>query len=138
MRHHDLLHNFTAGGNIFPWRIVKFGSADYQVLQASANSDLMFGVSYFPQASNDPLKPGDSLTNIKVIANERLDVVMTHVAEVEYGAAVTRGQYLTSDASGRAIPAVPGAGVRVIGMAMLSGVLGDIGSVWIQPGGLAS
>lgn len=138
MRHHDLVHNFTAGGNVKPWRIVKFGSADYQAVQAAANTDLMFGVSYFPQAFNDPIKPGQLLTDVQVLANERFDVVMTHVAEVEYGAAVTRGQYLTSDAQGRAIPAIPGAGVRVIGMAMLSGVLGDIGSVWIQPGGLAS
>lgn len=138
MRHHDLVHNFTAEGNIKPWRIMKFGAADYGVLQASAATDNMFCVSYFPQAFNDPMRPGQSLADVQVIAGERLDGVMTHVAHVEYGAAVTRGQWLTSDAQGRAVPAVPGAGVRVIGMAMISGVLGDIGSVWIQPGGLAA
>ena len=55
-----------------------------------------------------------------------------------YGANVTRGQFLTSNSSGQAIPAAPAAGsnVSVIGRALVSGVSGDLGSVLINPGSL--
>ncbi len=45
---------------------------------------------------------------------------------------MTRGDDLTADAQGRAV--VAAAGNRVIGKAMATGVLGDIGSVLIDRG----
>ena len=74
------------------------------------------------------------------------------IAEVVYGGAVTRGDLLTSDGAGKAVPAVrhthpenaaaayaqgadtgPATAGRAIGVAMVSGAAGDIGTVLIAP-----
>lgn len=60
-------------------------------------------------------------------------MVFSGIAEVEYGGNVTRGDLLTSDANGKAI-ATTTAGNRIIGIAMASGVSGDIGLALINPG----
>lgn len=119
MRNLELVKNYTAEAAIAPHRIVKFGAADGGVLQSAAAADAHIGVSLLGAA-----------------AGERLDVVRDGIAEVEYGAAVTRGDLLTADAQGRAVPAAPAAGVnaRVIGIAEVSGVAGDIGAVAVEPG----
>jgi hypothetical protein len=100
-------------------RIVKFGSADHQVVQAAAATDALIGVA-------DRLDAG---------VDDRVDVILSGVAEVEYGGNVTRGAPLTADANGKAVAAAPAAGVNngVIGRAMVSGVDGDIGSVLLAP-----
>lgn len=112
--------NFTAGGAITKRRIVKFGAADFTVIQAAAATDAMFGVA----------------AELDAASGARVDVHTAGLAEVEYGGNVTRGQLLTSDANGKAVAAAPAEGVNnaVIGRAMLSGVSGDIGSVQIAPG----
>lgn len=114
--------NYRTGGAIAAYRIVRHGGADDTVVQASAATDAVFGVS----------------TSVASPANDRCDVVEGGIAEVEYGGAVTRGQFLVADAQGRAVAAAPAAGanVRVIGIAQESGVLGDIGSVKVAPGSL--
>ncbi len=136
MNNPALIKNFKAEAAIAAYRIVKFGADDSSVLQSAAATDSMFGVC-------GPLA-GE--------LGKRVDITLTGVAEVEYGAAVTRGDRLTADASGRAIPvtrhthtentaaayaqnATTGAGTGsvIIGIAMVSGVLGDIGSVNIVP-----
>ena len=70
------------------------------------------------------------------VANDRIDIVRSGISEVEYGGTIAAGDLLTADASGRAIVATAGAGtnVRVIGVAEVAGVLGDIGSLLIDPG----
>lgn len=116
-----LTKNFLAGGTINPYRIVKFGSDDNTVILAAAATDSLLGVVDIPAQSS-------------ASSGERVDVVLTGVTEVEYGGTVTRGQELTSDANGRAVAASPAAGVnnRIIGIALKSGVVGDIGSVLLS------
>jgi hypothetical protein len=115
-----LQKNFTAEAAIAAYRIVKPGTADGQVVQAAAVGDALIGVA----------------NEVGAAITERQDVVVAGVAYVEYGGAVTRGDWLTSDSVGRALAAAPSAGTNnnVIGRALLSGVSGDIGSVLIAPG----
>ena len=61
---------------------------------------------------------------------DAVDVIKSGIADVIYGGTVTRGDYLTSNATGFAVVAV--AGDNVIGTAELSGVSGDLGAVHIQ------
>jgi hypothetical protein len=121
MRNEGLIKNYTADGAIGAYRIVKFGSADGNVAQASAATDLLIGVTGRVTAE---------------AANERVDVIRSGIAEVEYGGNVTRGKKLTANADGKAIEAAPSDGdnVQVIGIAEVSGVSGDIGSLLIAPG----
>lgn len=111
-----LIKTYDAEAAITKYRIVKFGAADEGVLMAAAATDLLVGVSNIlgAEAAGDPC-----------------DVIRSGIAKVEYGAAVTRGQLLTANASGQAIPAVTTN--QVIGVAELSGVAGDIGSVLVAP-----
>lgn len=69
-------------------------------------------------------------------SGDRVDVIRAGIAPVEYSATVVRGAALTADANGKAVTAAPAAGAnaRIIGMAEISGVSGDIGSVFISPG----
>ena len=112
-----LIENFKAGAVVAPYRICMPGSDDDHAVQAAAATSGMFGVS-------------DSLG--ADAAEGRVDIVTAGVAEVEYGGAVTRGAPLTSDASGRAVAAA--SGNRVIGIARVSGVSGDIGLAQLAPG----
>lgn len=133
-----LTKNFESDGAISPYRIVAHGSSDGNVAQGAADTDALCGVT--GQVGTDA-------------AGERVDANMAGVAFVEYGGNVTRGDPLTTDASGRAITATAhthtentasaytqnattssAANVRIIGYAVVSGVLGDIGSVQITPG----
>lgn len=121
MRNPGLQKNYTAEAAIAAYRIVKFGAADGGVLQAAAATDKLIGViDRMPAAA----------------ANDRIDVIRTGIAEVQYGGTVAAGDQLTSDASGRAIVATAAAGsnVRVIGVAEVAGVVDDIGSMLIVPG----
>ena len=110
----------TAEGAIAAYRIVKPGAADGGYLQAAAATDFLMGVC----------------ESVGPASGERLDVVKAGIADVEFGGTVTRGGPVTSDATGRAVAAAPGAGanVRIIGFAEVSAVVGDIAAVWIEPG----
>lgn len=112
-----LTENFTAGAAIAPYRICKLGAADGEAIQAAAAADAMFGVT-------DEL--GADATG------DRVDIFTVGTVEVEFGGAVTRGAQLTADADGKAITGA--AGNRVIGVARVSGVAGDIGLVQLAPG----
>ncbi|MFE0757198.1 DUF2190 domain-containing protein [Inquilinus sp. NPDC058860] len=117
MRNHGLIKTFFAAAAFAGYRIVKFGADDDTVALATAAADKSIGVVDMLGAS---------------AAGLSCDVVLTGVAEVEYGGPVTRGDDLTADAQGRAV--IAAAGNRVIGKAMATGVLGDIGSVLIDRG----
>lgn len=121
MRNPGLIKNYTAEAAIAGYRIVKFGAADGGVLVAAAASDKIVGV-------NDRLAAA--------AAGDRIDIIRSGIAEVEYGGAVAAGDLLISDASGRAIAAaaVAGTNTRTIGIAEVAGVVGDIGSVLLVPG----
>ncbi|PCJ57857.1 MAG: DUF2190 domain-containing protein [Rhodospirillaceae bacterium] len=115
-----LTKNFIAEAAITKRRIVKFGTADGQVVQGAAVTDALFGVS----------------ADLDAAINERIDVHVAGIVEVEIGAAVTRGDLLTADANGKAVAAAPAAGVNnnIIGHAMVSAVDGDIADVLLAPG----
>ena len=115
MNNPGLIKSFMATAAIAAFRIVKFGATDTEVTQAAAAGDAMMGVSNLV---------------VPTAAGQRVDIVMTDVTEVEYGGNITRGDLLTSDAAGKAV--VAATTNNVIGMAMVSGVAGDIGSVLIS------
>lgn len=115
----QLFKNFTAGGAIAAYTIVKFSAAE-TVVAAAAVSDLLIGVSH----------------DIAAASGERVDVALDGVAYVVAGAAVALGAQLTSDASGRAVTAAPAAGTnnRVIGVALeAAAAAGDVIRVLLSP-----
>lgn len=116
-----LVKTFTAEAAITKHRIVKFGAANGQVLQAAAVGDAMFGAA----------------AELDVAINDRVDVQVAGIAEIEAGAAIALGALVTSDAVGRAVAAAPVAGTnnRIIGTAMTDALaLGDIIPVLLAPG----
>lgn len=120
MAQNTSLRNYTAGAAIGAFLIVKPGAADGTVVAAAGPADFLMGV-------NDSVAPA---------LGERVDIVKSGIADVVFGGAVTRGQPLTSDATGRAVAAAPavGANVRIIGFAEESAVAGDIGPMLVAPG----
>lgn len=56
------------------------------------------------------------------------------VSKVRYGGTVAAGDRLTSDASGNAIVATTGK--QVCGIALVAGVSGDIGTIFLSPRGV--
>ncbi len=116
-----LIKSLEATAAITKRRLVTFGAADGTGIQAVGGAAYIRGVN----------------SELDTAVGERASVLMTGcVADVEYGGAVTRGDPLTSDATGRAITAAPAAGANafIVGYAEVSGVLGDIGSVDVLPG----
>lgn len=120
MKNPGLIKSFNAEGAIQGRRIVKFGTDDGQATQATAETDILFGVSEIIDADD----------------GDRVDIVLTGIPEVEYGGNVSRGDQLTAGADGKAVKAAPAAGVnnRIVGTAMVDGVAGDYGSVLLGPG----
>lgn len=123
---------FEAGGDILPHRIVKFGSDDNTVVQADAATDLFIGVSYLPNANEDPVRVGQAQPELKLIAGDTVDVVVSEYPRVEFGGTVARGAAVTSDANGKAVAAA--AGNQILGYAGFSAVENDIGPVLIYRG----
>ncbi len=117
MRNEGLQKTLLAGAAILKNRIVKFGADDKHVIQGAAATDKLVGVAdnLGADAAEDPM-----------------DVIVDGIALVTYGGTVAAGDMLTSDSTGRAITTTTAAN-RVIGIAMLDGVVGDIGSVRIAP-----
>jgi hypothetical protein len=116
-----LIKNFIAGAAIAAARIVKLGAADGTVVQGAAVGDSLLGVCVQPGGAGN---------------GERVDVALGGIAEVEAGGAITRGDWLTSDAAGKALSAAPAAGTNnnVIGRAMASAANGDLIPVLLAPG----
>lgn len=110
-----LARNFKAEAAIPAFTLVRTGSTDGSVAPCALVTDPVMGVT----------------TDIPAALGERADVILAGVADVLYGGTVARGDWLTTDASGRAVTAAPAAGINnnVVGRALVSGVLGDVGSV---------
>lgn len=108
-----IVKSFVAQGPIADKRYVMPGDKDGTVLQATGSTSALLGVADVPNGA----KTGD-----------KVDVVLLGWTAVEYGGTLTRGSLLTSDSVGRAIAATPAAGVnaRIAGMALYSGVSGDV------------
>lgn len=115
-----LIKNYVAEGAVTKRRIVMHGTADGQAALADGSTAKLLGVS----------------TDIDSADTARVDVQLSGQVEIEFGGTVARGDWLTSDATGRAVAAAPGAGVNaeVIGKADVSGVIGDVASVNLSLG----
>ncbi len=98
--------------------IAKFGADDDTLSQATASTEEHVGVFQHTTSA----------------AGDEVRVMLDGISRVVLGGTVTRGNYLTSDANGKAVTAAPGAGVNayVIGQALASGVVGDIIPVHIE------
>lgn len=114
------VRSFVAEAAISANRVVTFGATDDNVLAAAAVTSTLIGI----------------VEGVSPVLGERVDVVMTGIADLQIGGSVTRGNYITVDAQGRGVAAAPAAGVNnnVIGVALQSGVSGDIIPVLISPG----
>jgi endonuclease YncB( thermonuclease family) len=121
MSNRDLIKSYSSEGTIAPCRIVKPGANDYGVAVAAAAADKLIGVTM-------PL--------ISVVSGDTVEIMHDGICDLQLGGTVTRGDQLTSDASGQGITATASAGsnVRVIGIAIVSGVSGDIIPVLLSPG----
>lgn len=121
MRTDMFIKSYRATAAIPKHRLVRAGaSADATITQATAASDPIMGVH----------------GSLAAETGQVTDVVCGGYATVEYGGTVTRGAPLTSDASGRAIVATT-AGQRLVGFAVMAGVVGDLGTVHVQLGVMA-
>ncbi len=118
-----LTKSYLGSGAIAANSIVKFGAADDTMSPAAAATDLLVGISNELGLSADDVSKGNMV-----------DIVLEEIAELKLGGTVTRGQKLTSDASGYGVAAAPVAGsnVHIIAIALRSGVAGDIIPVLIE------
>jgi len=105
-----LSKTFVAGGAIVKNTIVKFGAADDTVVAAAAATDQLMGVALNNAALGD-----------------RVDVQMMGIAEIKAGGVITRGDYVTSDASAEGVSLSAAATIKSsIGMALRTAADGDI------------
>lgn len=125
----DLILTYLAGAAVRSARIVKL-TADNTVVEAAgaAATEFQFGVS--------ALIPDGAGGFRSTVSGQDVDVVVTGVASLVLGGAVARGAMVTSDANGAGVTAAPGAGVnnRVIGVALQTGVAGDVIDLLLAPG----
>lgn len=116
------VRSLIAEAAVLPYRVVKRGSADGQVVQSAAAADAHYGVA----------------NNLgQATAGARVDVVTGGIVEAEAGAAITGGALLSADSSGRVVTAAASAGsnIRVIGMALYSAAgAGEIIDIQISQG----
>ena len=112
-RTEGLVKKMEAGSALEEYQLVKMGSTDDAVIPCDDDDELHVGVTLQSAASG-----------------QMVDVQLSGIAEVTYGAAVVRGALLSSDASGHAITAVNTG--YAIGWATVSGADGDVGCVLID------
>lgn len=107
-----LTKTYLAEGTIAASTIIKAGSAEGAVAQATASTDGIMGVA----------------ERINADAGERVDCIHAGITDVRLGGSVAYGDWLTSGASGQAVKAAPAAGAnaQVVGKALAHGVVGDI------------
>lgn len=79
-----LTKTFTAGAAIAKNTIVKFDSADDQVIEATGVTDLPVGIALEAAAAS----------------GDRIEVAVAGIAEVKAAGAISRGDYVVSGAAG--------------------------------------
>lgn len=116
-----LTKSFRTSTIIAPYRLAALGASDGVVKLATAATDSLIGVVQQVGAT---------------ASGQLVDVCMGGLPEIEYGAAVERGDPLTTDNQGRAVPCDPGEGEeeRYIGFALSSGGVGLIAGFQFAPG----
>ena len=123
MANNGLTKSFTSEALIGAFRIIKPGAAAFGAVQGAAATDRLLGIT----------------TEVAVdTIGERVDVIMNGIADLKLGGTVAAGDLITSDATGQGVLAAPAAGVnnRIIGVAIIAGVIGDIIPVSIEPGSI--
>jgi hypothetical protein len=119
-----LIRAYEASADIAPYRFVTFSdaAASQKIAQGAAATDPLIGVSD---------KMGGS-------AGDMVDVIRSGLGQVTLGGTVQAGDPLTSDASGKAIKAVGGAGVvkRIMAWADQPGVANDVIDCHVSPSAL--
>jgi len=117
VRSETLIKTFNAPAAVAGYRLITFATGVNDVELADAVSDPIIGVT----------------TSIGSQDNGRCDVVVAGITEAAIGGTVTRGEVLTTDASGRAVTSAAGTD-RVVGIAMADAVAGDIAAILIAQG----
>ncbi|MBS3796680.1 hypothetical protein [Pseudoalteromonas sp. BDTF-M6] len=116
------IRNFIAAGAIAANRLVSVSAAnDFEVNQANGATAVFAGVT--EQGTDN---------------NNRVDVVMTQIAPVEFGGDLVAGMWVVADADGKAVefdPAnfVGASEVHVAGWVMEDGDAGTIGDIFLNP-----
>jgi hypothetical protein len=111
---------YNSGGVIPIHTIVKF-SASGTVVAAAASTDALIGV----------LRGVNFLGTTAAALGDRVDVIQEGIADVVVGiGGLTRGDKVTSDVNGAAVTWATG---RTVGVALESGVAGDIVPVEVSP-----
>jgi hypothetical protein len=121
MATNEFTKTYRAEGAIPAYSIVKFSAADYEVALAAGAADSLVGIT----------------TEVAAADQEPVDVVHDGIAYLTLGVGgATRGDCITSDAAGNGVTAV--AGNRFIGIAIQSGLVGEVIEVLVIPGSVAS
>jgi hypothetical protein len=109
---------YVCAGNVAPRRFVKFGTSDSIVTQSASAADakLTIGVS----------------NALGGVDTQRVEVFVDGHCPVEFAGVVNRGDYVTSDASGKAVVAAAGSGF--CGISMTTTAAGDIADVKLERG----
>ncbi len=104
--------SYTAETAVGKFLIVKPGTADMNVVPATGSTDLLIGTA----------------DDTDTVIGDMVDMGNGDLHRVLLGGTVTRGQPITSDATGKGVAAAPAAGVnaRIIGYAEVSGVANDV------------
>jgi hypothetical protein len=111
--------SIKAGAAVTAYTVAKFGTDDETMIPAAANTDLLAGIFQHNAASGAEVR-----------------VMLTGIGRLKLGTGgITRGAPVTVDASGQgiALSGAAGTNVQSIGIAMASGVAGDIVPVLIVP-----
>ena len=106
----DLSPSFVAGAAVAGCRFAQIGAADQAVIQAAANDDVILGVFPLSAKSGAPVAVQTGL-----------------VADLEVGAAITRGAKVTSNADGRGVTA---SGTHEVGGIALTAGTAPVGTVF--------
>ena len=109
MQNDVLTKSFKAEAAILGHHIVTLGVASQSAVTASAVSEVLIGVSH----------------NLDAAINTSADVVVAGTPMVKAGAAITKGSYVTTNASGEAIAVSVGTD-RTIGIALEGASTGDL------------
>lgn len=108
--------NLLAGGDIAPFRFVKI-SAAFTGAQTSAEGDYAIGVTDGSVYQFDK--------TLHAVSGTPITLQPSNTVQVEAGNNITAGQFLESDANGKAIPAAGAAAVSAY-IALEAGASGEI------------